>query len=218
VNQQTNQKFSCIKTEQGEKMFKRLAALLCAITLSLLAPISVSTGHAAVSKKDKSNGAIQLELDSAWDANCPQSTNLSESLGKVIVNQPSAKKKKKTLVTFILQDATPNTTYTVGFNIFVETCDDAPTTFGVNRTLCATGTVGCKTATAGVYVVGTLTTDAEGDGSLHVNLTNLPSGTHNLVFWAIPCAFPTNPSCNGVPQAATAAWGETDEFFGLTVQ
>lgn len=117
---------------------------------------------------------MQLQLDSAWDANCANSENLDESLGKVIFNQPSGKKQKKAQVTFILQDATPNTTYTVGFNIFVATCDDAPTTFGVNRTLCVSGTVGCQNATAGVYVVGTLTTDAEGDGSLHVNLTNLP--------------------------------------------
>lgn len=198
-------------------MVKRLAALLCAITVSLVGPMSASTGQAAVGKKDKSKGAIQLELDSAWDANCESSENLDESLGKVIFNQPSGKKQKKGQVTFILQDATPNTTYTVGFNIFVETCDDAPTTFGVNRTLCASGTVGCQTATAGVYVVGTLTTDADGDGSLHVNLTNLPSGMYNLVFWAIPCAFPTDPNCSGFPQAGTAAWGETDEFFKVTI-
>jgi len=198
-------------------MSKRLAALLCAITMSIVVPMSTSTGHAAVGKKDKSNGAIQLELDSAWDANCANSENLDESLGKVIFNQPSGKKQKKGQVTFILQDATPNTTYTVGFNIFVATCEDAPATFGVNRTLCASGTVGCQTATAGVYVVGTLTTDSDGDGSLHVNLTNLPSGMYNLVFWAIPCAFPTDPNCSGVPQAGTAAWGESDEFFKVTI-
>jgi hypothetical protein len=198
-------------------MGKRLASLLCAITMSLVAPMSMSTGHAAVVKKDKSKGAIQLELDSAWDANCADSENLEESLGKVIFNQPGNKKKKKAQATFILQDATPSTIYTVGFNIFVETCEDAPTTFGVNRTLCVSGPVNCQTATAGVYVVGTLTTDADGDGSLHINLNNLPPGMYNLVFWAIPCAFPTNPNCNGVPQAGTAAWGETDEFLIVTI-
>ena len=198
-------------------MGKRLAVLLCAITMSFVGPMSISSGHAAVGKKDKSKGAIQLELDSAWDANCADSENLEDSLGKVIFNQPSGKKKKKGQVTFILQDATPSIIYTVGFNIFVATCEDAPATFGVNRTLCATGTVGCLTAIAGVYVVGTLTTDEDGDGSLHINLNNLPSGMFDLVFWAIPCAFPTDPNCGGVPQAATAAWGEADEFFKVTI-
>jgi len=162
-----------------------------------------------------------------WDPSSNPST-LATPIGKVIVAQQTGQHtgKDELFVTFVLHGATQQTNYTLGFDIFVwdengeasSSCGTmAPETFGkrfdgtdLQRDVCPTRiTLGGRTVTAGVYPLGTLTTD--GDGSLHVALKNLPSGSYTTSFWSIPC-WPPLLSCGYFPDAGTAPNGEGEVF------
>ena len=186
---------------------KRKVAVFAALA-AILSFFSFMDGQLIVPRV-AAQGATQTLLDSNWDAFSDSNGDglfgpLAQPLGKVIYNQPAG--RNKLAVTFILQDASPSTNYTVGLDIFGPApCGGSPATFGVPRDVCADGTVGGVTASAGVYPVGTLTSDTDGDGSLHVNLNSLPSGPYSVLFWVIPCTPPT--ACGYFPQASTGSWG-----------
>jgi hypothetical protein len=155
-------------------------------------------------------GATQEALAFAWDS----AIGAVAPIGKVIWVQPA--NRNKVNVTFVLQGAEPDTTYTVGFDIFtVDTTvplSDAPDTFGVPQwpvvpEVCGTVTVfDC----AGIYVLGTVDTDIDGDGSLHMNLKNLPSGTYDLVFWV-------GDPCCAAKITGTASWGAIPEATTIII-
>jgi len=175
---------------------KRLLIAALVVTLGLLVlsteRMNIPSAYAA--------GAVQSFLDSSWSAT---DGALAQPLGKVVYNVPD--KRNKMPVTYILQGANPNTNYTVGFNIHSESvdCSGTPPVFGVPRSLCPSGTVGGIFDTEALYQVGTLSTDTEGDGSLHINLLGLPSGTYNVLFWVVPCTPPG--ACGFYPQGATGS-------------
>jgi hypothetical protein len=156
-----------------------------------------------------SNSNPIAKLDSNWDYFFDSTGDglfgpLARPLGEVIYVQPPGQNALG--VTFTLQGASPSTNYTVGIDIFGPApCGSSPATFGVPRLVCADGTVGGVTASAGGYSVGTLTSDTNGNGSLHVNLPNLPSGSYSVLFWAVPCSPPS--ACGSIPQVSTGSWG-----------
>ena len=162
--------------------------------------------------KVAAQGATQALLDSNWDELFDSNGDglfglLAQPLGKVIYVQPD--NRNKLLVTFILQGANPSTDYTVGFSIFPPPFPpNCLSTFGVPLYLCPSGFFGGYDASSGGYIVGKLTTDQDGDGSRHVNLKNLPSGTYKVLFWVVPC-FPSTPCgvYSDVPQASTGSAG-----------
>ncbi len=144
---------------------------------------------------------IQRPLAYSWD---PSVGHLTQPIGKVTYSLPD--RQHVISVKFKLHEAQPSTSYTIGFDIFGQApCGSSPATFGVPRDVCADGNVGGITASAGVYRIGTLTTKKNGNGSLETNLKHLPSGTYNIIFWAIPCDPPT--ACGYFPQASTGSWG-----------
>lgn len=164
---------------------KKKIAILIAITIVLSFCIFFSSAAWA-------GGATQEALAYKWNFNDGM---LQDPLGKVIYVQPGDRDKLN--VTWILQGAQASTNYLVGFNLFMA---DAPQVFGVVKTGQATGTVGVYD-TAGYYIVGSVETDSDGDGSLHVNLKNLPANCYDIVFWIIP-----QPG-SLYPEAATMYWG-----------
>lgn len=90
--------------------------------------------------------------------------------------------------------------------------DNPPTTFGgAARLYCDTWTRCGMTNTAGVYAIGTLRTDELGDGDLHINLLDLPSGTYRVVFWV----------SHGVgtlsPVASTVCFGDANNYETVTI-
>ena len=176
------------------------------ILVMLLATFCVLAYQVGLVPAAAADGATIAPLDSNWSA---AAGPLATPLGKVIYNVPDNRNKMN--LTYILQGANPNTDYTVGFNIGKsQTPDcsgaDTPSTFGVSRgsVPCPTGSFGGWPDTEALYQVGTLTTDAYGDGDLHINLKGLPSGTFKLLFWVVPCTPPT--VCGFVPQAGTGSW------------
>lgn len=140
-------------------------------------------------------GSNQLELNANWF-----SDGTTRDLGKVIYNQPAGKNKID--LTYILQNAAPNTTYTVGFDIVVPACTVPPLTFGVAQWGCQ-GNYG-NTITA-IFIAGTATTDSDGDGSFHINLLNLPPGDYPITFWVSPGEGTLNPSA-----ATTSLYNSAD--------
>ncbi len=155
-------------------------------------------------------GATIAALDSAWNSQTP----LATPLGKVIYNIPNNRKKMN--LTYILQGAVPNESYNVGFNMsgscLVGEPDSPPTTFGgLARILCGTWQRCGLTNTAGIYQVGTLRTDELGDGDLHINLRDLPSGDHRVVFWVSQGTGTLNPV------ASTVCFGDKFNYETIAI-
>jgi hypothetical protein len=152
--------------------------------LALFALIALSAAPAAFAA-----GSNQLELNQSWFiANTPV-----QDLGKVIYNQPAGKNKVD--LTYILQNAAPNTTYTVGYDIafYGGACPATPLIFGVAPVIpCLPGNQG-GTTTA-IYVAGSVSTDSDGDASFHTNLLNLPKGDYRITFWVSPGENTLNPT------------------------
>jgi hypothetical protein len=90
------------------------------------------------------------------------------------------------LMTFELEGAEPDQTYTVGFDVF-GLPDPGLTSFGVPRFVRITQTREGVTATTDVYPVTTFSTDANGDGKASVSppldLEGVPPGDYDLQFW-----------------------------------
>jgi hypothetical protein len=180
-------------------MKKRLLSIIwMVLVLGMMVTVFSAEKVAAHGPKQQ---PIQRLLGYSWD---PSVGSLNQPIGNVLYALSDHRHGIEGK--FIFQGAQPLTSYTVGFDIFgAARCGSSPAAFGVPRDVCADGTVGGVTASAGVYRIGTLTTKANGHGSLGVNLKHLPSGTYNIVFWAIPCAPPT--ACGYFPQASTGSWG-----------
>jgi hypothetical protein len=168
--------------------------------VTLTAAAALAFGFAATNQAQAA-GASQEALAYSWDSTVGAVT----PIGKVIWVQPA--NRNKVNVTFVIQGANPDTSYTVGFDIFtVDTTvplADAPDTFGVPQwpvvpEIC--GSVGGVSDCAGIYILGTVDTDIDGDGSLHINLKNLPAGTYDLVFWV-------GDPCCASQLTGTASWG-----------
>lgn len=171
--------------------------LLCSTVVFGLLAISIMP---ALASNTNPNGAQQILLDHSWGYPL-NSGALIPSVGKVVYNVPNH--QHKLLVTMILRDAQQTTTYTVGLNIF----GACPTPFGgAVQDYCQHGYVSDNNPTGdiGIYRFGTITTDVFGQGSLHVNLNDLPSDTFQLVFWIVPCS--PAISCGYYPSASTGYW------------
>ena len=159
---------------------------------------------------------IVAPLDSRWhstDAVVPP-------LGNVVYDI-SKNGKKKNYLSYILDGAQPNTDYNVGFNIQSatpdNTCSDLPLTFGgVPRASvpCFTEQGGCtgEYSSEGLYQVGTLSTDANGDGDLKINLVDIEPGTYQVVFWVSPGVGTLGP------EASTACRSEVWNYETITIK
>lgn len=135
-------------------------------------------------------GATSMPLAYQWF-----SGTVTPPVGKVIFNMPN--NHNKLLVTVILQgiQQLPNpATYSVGFDIF-GACPNpfGPIAFDGSLSFCQ------SQYPVGIYYMGTITTDEFGDGSFHMNLNDLPTGSYNLIFWIVPCG-PDPNSCGYVPR------------------
>jgi hypothetical protein len=121
-------------------------------------------------------GADQLSLGMAWEGG----PLAGGPMGKVIYNVPADRQKLN--LTFIVTGGAKNAQYQVGFDMICAQvdCADMPLLFGVPQWGYMYPNHGVPTR---IFVLGTLTTDADGDGSVHFNLTNLPKGTFPMVYW-----------------------------------
>lgn len=167
----------------------------------------------------------ELSLVDKWDPSADPSVYATPK-GTVVVAQRDG--LNKLFLTFILQGAQLDHDYAVAFDIYVEdpnvSCDHVydngvsatPATFGtpfggttaLNRAVCSTpvpGLIGGVYGSAGGYILGKVTTDGDGDGSLHVGLADVPPGTYRMSFWAADC-YPAS-QCGYRPEFATRWWG-----------
>jgi hypothetical protein len=129
-------------------------------------------------------GAVQVPLGSTW-----ASGPLPAPIGKVVLDAPVTRHKMP--LTYILQNAAPNTTYAVGFDIVCvgASCPAIGAAFGAPQNPLS----GYYGVDVRIYLLGIVTTDADGDGSAHFNLLNLPTGTYQITFWASLASDPLNP-------------------------
>lgn len=157
-----------------------------------------------------------VPLDSQWHSPTPLATPLGS-----VVYDIAKKTKRKNYLAYILEGAQPNTDYNVGFNIQSGTADGSclglPLTFGgVPRASvpCFTEQGGCSGVVSdeALYQVGTLSTDANGDGDLKINLMELQPGTYQVVFWVSPGVGTLGPS------AATACRSEVWNYETITIE
>jgi len=160
------------------------------MALSLASVLALSFAFPIAAAFATSGGSVSLPLNHPWFSYYSPYAPPAANFGKVIYNTPSG--TTQLTLTYILQNAAPNTEYTVGFDV----------TYASNS-----GTFGQLTAvlpgSGWVYVVGTITTGAYGDGSAHINIDGISSGNYQIIFWVIP--YP--PASYGwFPIAATGSW------------
>jgi hypothetical protein len=142
------------------------------------------------------SGAIQAPLNSTW-ANGPLPGG---SVGKVVLNLPATRQKLN--LTYILQGATPSMTYAVGFDIVCmnpldpSSCPAIGTSFGTPQNSLSNTYNGVAVR---IYPLGMMTTDVDGDGSVHFNLGGLPTGSYKLTFWVSLFSDTFNPVAATAP-------------------
>jgi hypothetical protein len=148
--------------------------------MAIIAFLAASAVHAEA-------GADHTPLVGGWDI-----FDAPLAKGKVIWNvHDNGNSEKNVLVTFILEGAIPNHTYTVGAHFFDPSDPNViPAGFGTWYT--GEGCIWRPSAywCVSAYDFGELTTDEYGDGSAHFNLY-APSGSHSLQFtvrYGVGCA------------------------------
>jgi hypothetical protein len=152
-------------------------------TLTLITFLAVVPGFLLAD-----SGAIQASLNSTWQAG-----PLGAPIGKVVLNLPVTRQKLN--LTYIFQGAAPSTTYAVGFDIVcanpldLSSCPAIGSPFGTPQNSLS-GNYGVDVR---IYPLGTVTTDVDGDGSVHFNLGSLPPGSYKLTFWVSLFSEPLNP-------------------------
>jgi len=138
-------------------------------------------------------GATSLPLSYGWFS----SSALPPShFGKVIFNVPDG--SSRMVITWILQNANPSTSYTVGF----DTAFGTQSQFGQLAALFP--------GSYNVFVAGTITTDQYGAGSFHINVDNIAPGTYVIIFWIIPTSNLYNPV------ASTGNWDVPSTWTTVT--
>jgi hypothetical protein len=132
-------------------------------------------------------GAIQVSLGSTW-----RFGPLLAPMGMVVLNTTATRQKMP--LTYILQNAAPNATYAVGFDIVCPvgggSCPDIGAPFGAPQDSHSGIHEGVDLR---IYLLGTVTTDVDGDGSVHFNLLNLPTGSYQITFWVSRAGDPLTP-------------------------
>jgi hypothetical protein len=173
--------------------------------LTLVAALLVVTYAGLEAPKAQAAGAAIVGLDYPWSCSSSGCGPLATPLGKVIYNVPN--NNAMINLTYIVQGAKPSTDYSVGFDIQVPGYCPGPGT--VWPSFGSISAHNCWNPSGGtgyglyVYVVpGTLTTDADGDGALHIDLKDLTPGTYNIDFWVSPT--PASGTTAYYPVAATS--------------
>jgi hypothetical protein len=156
-------------------------------TLTLITFLAVVPGFLLAD-----SGAIQASLNSTWQAG-----PLGAPRGKVVLNLPVTRQKLN--LTYIFQGAAPSTTYAAGFDIicvFGSSCPAVATAgtpgapFGTPQNPLSNNYNGVDLR---IYPLGTVTTDVDGDASVHFNLGNLPPGSYKITFWVSLFSDALNP-------------------------
>jgi len=151
------------------------------------------------------SGAIQASLNSNWGGG----PLLGGPIGKVVLNLPATRQKLN--LTYILQGALPSATYAVGFDIVCANPFDLTSCPAIGN---PPGTPGDPFGTPQnslsgnygidirIYPLSTVTTDVDGDGSVHFNLGGLPPGSYKVTFWVSLFGNPLSPVAATSPYAS----------------